>query len=87
MNIILLDIKGVNDKIGLDKVGQVIIHDTKNCNCVGELINGIYISTFFGLHALCIHLILLCRICAAKNIESNQDTWWVSLDIWNLWRW
>ncbi|WOK92329.1 hypothetical protein Cni_G01020 [Canna indica] len=67
--------KEVIDEVGHEHVVQVITDDAKNCKGAGEIIEGIFPHIYWTPCVVHTLNLSLKNICAAKNVESNMETY------------
>ncbi|XP_050222742.1 uncharacterized protein LOC126672833 [Mercurialis annua] len=65
----------VIDEIGHQKVVQIITDNAKNCKAAGEIIESMYPHIFWTPCVVHTLNLALNNICAAKNVETNTETY------------
>lgn len=65
----------VIDEVGHEKVVQVITDNAANCKAAGEIIAGMFPHIYWTLCVVHTLNLALKSICAAKNVQSNQETY------------
>ncbi|XP_057993107.1 uncharacterized protein LOC131174077 [Hevea brasiliensis] len=68
-------LKEVIDEVGHQKVVQVITDNVSNCKGAGEIIEGMFPHIYWTPCVLHTLNLALKNICAAKNLETNQETY------------
>ena len=64
----------VIDEVGHQNVVQVVTDNAANCKAAGEIIEGRYPHIYWTPCVVHTLNLALKNICAAKNMESNQET-------------
>ncbi|XP_057985282.1 uncharacterized protein LOC110646134 [Hevea brasiliensis] len=68
-------LKEVIDEVGHQKVVQVITNNASNCKGAGEIIEGMFPHIYWTPCVVHTLNLALKNICAAKNLETNQETY------------
>ncbi|XP_058009561.1 uncharacterized protein LOC110640551 [Hevea brasiliensis] len=68
-------LKEVIDEVGHQKVVQVITDNASNCKGAGEIIEGMFPHIYWTPCVVHTLNLALKNICAAKNLETNQETY------------
>ncbi|CAH9128684.1 unnamed protein product [Cuscuta epithymum] len=67
--------KEVIDEVGHEKVVQIVTDNAGNCKGAGAIIEGIFPHIYWTPCVVHTLNLALKNICAAKNLESNQETY------------
>lgn len=68
-------LKEVINEVGPEKVVQVITDNASSCKAAGEIIEGIFPHIYWTPCVVHTLNLALKNICAARNVESNQETY------------
>ncbi|XP_058007979.1 uncharacterized protein LOC110662435 [Hevea brasiliensis] len=68
-------LKEVTNEVGHQKVVQVITDNASNCKGAGEIIEGMFPHIYWTPCVVHTLNLALKNICAAKNLETNQETY------------